>query len=108
MCIRDRGQVVSEASVKVNGNEVGTLKLVAASDVNTKAPLAPESGFTIPKFLVIALMALVILVAALFTIRTINLRKRRRRRRRHTSQKLREYKERQMGRASGQERNNIY
>lgn len=103
-----KGQVVSEASVKVNGSEVGTLKLVAASDVFTKAPLAPESGFTIPKFLVITLMALVILFAALFTIRTINLRKRRRRRSRHTSQKLREYKERQMNRASGQESNNIY
>lgn len=103
-----KGQVVSEASVKVNGNSVGTLKLVAASDVNTKAPLAPEAGFTVPKALVIALIVLVILIAIILTIRTINIRNRRRRRNRNTSRKLQEYKERQMNRASGQGRDSIY
>lgn len=102
-----KGQVVSEASVRVNGSEAGTLKLVAASDVAAKAPLAPEAGFTIPKVLVIALMVLVILIAVLLTIRSINLRKRRRRRSRRTSQKLREYKARQ-SMASGQGRDGIY
>jgi D-alanyl-D-alanine carboxypeptidase len=103
-----KGQVVSEASVRVNGSDAGTLKLVAASDVFIKTPLAPEAGFTIPKVLVVVVMVVVILIAVLLTIRMINLRRRRRRRSRRTSQKLREYKERQMGRASGQERDSIY
>jgi D-alanyl-D-alanine carboxypeptidase len=105
-----KGQIVSEADVMVEGKRIGSVQLVSSREVIGKADVGTDAGtvkgesllrkffaFLIPVFYVLGAIVLV-----LFAIRTVNLRKRRRRRRRVqvSSQKLQEYRKRQVKESS--------
>lgn len=101
-----KGQVISEADVMVDGERIGAVQLVSSREVIGKADAGTknetvrgESFFNkILRFVMPVFYTLAAIVLILFTIRTVNLRKRRRRRRRVqvTSGKLQEYRKRQM------------